>query len=177
VSARPNAPDTVGAAEVVHGEIWRVVRVDGSQTIDAAKLNVDAVLGSNLREPAMVTVGVNNVVDHRILPPLPLGEVKLEMRQRRICFDAQSAELYALDYGDVSLHAPSYAFAATFLPATRSIVARLGPEQENPSYVAPIEGRTDTERHPWLLWIALLVLATVVGGAAIDRVKRRGRRR
>jgi hypothetical protein len=184
VSARPDVPDSVGAAEVVGGEIWRVVRAgggdggtaSGASAIDEEKLRVDAVLGSNLRKPATVTVSVNNVVDHRILPPLPVREVRLEMRQRRMCFDAQPGESYTLDYGDVALHAPSYDFASAFPPAARTIVARLGPERGNPSYAARIDSRPYTERHPELLWIALVVSTTVLGVVAIDSVKGQSRR-
>ena len=180
IGARPNVGGTAGAAEIVDGQIGRVTRaasVDGGPPIREAKLSVDAVLGSNLREPATVTAGVRNGFDHVLLPPLPMRAVKLEMRQRTICFDVRPGENYTLDYGDAALVAPSYDFGLPLQSAAKPIPARLGPERINPNYAARVDARPYTERHPELLWIALLVSTAVLGAVAIESVKRHGRYR
>jgi hypothetical protein len=149
---------TVGAGkgemlESVDGEIERVTRarVSGEPEIRQAKLSVDAVMGSNLREPATYVVTVKNGDDQ----PLAIKAVELEMRQRRVCFDAKAGSAYTLHYGDVALHAPVYDFARLYADETKPLAASMGAETVNAEFVAREDSRPYTERHPEVLWIAL----------------------
>jgi hypothetical protein len=169
---------TVGAGkgemlESVDGEIERVTRarVSGEPEIRQAKLSVDAVMGSNLREPATYVVTVKNGDDQ----PLAIKAVELEMRQRRVCFDAKAGSAYTLRYGDVALHAPVYDFARLYADETKPLAASMGAETVNAEFVAREDSRPYTERHPEVLWIALLAVVAALGATALHGVKHKGR--
>jgi hypothetical protein len=174
-----SAPQSnISAAEDVEGEIWRVVRAGGrggQPPIHQSRLSMDAVLASNLRSPAVITVAVKNGGD----AALPLNEVKLEMRQRKVCFQAVPGNLYTLRYGDAALDAPSYAFAGSpgfpgfGQSSATPIEGQLGPEWVNPSYVARRAIRPYSERHPELLWMGLLASTTLMGVVGGEALKRR----
>jgi hypothetical protein len=140
--------------------------------VEEEELSVPVAIGSNMQRPAKLEVAVDNGDD----PPLPLAAVRLEMRQRRICFDpAAVTQRLTLDYGDAygdadsggdaALQAPVYDYAKLFRPAAAPVSARLEPEHLNPGFRPPIDSRPFTERHPELLWVVLLgvliILATV----------------
>ena len=177
--ATPEATPDREAIETIRGEISRVKLAAGSSSgvpgvpIDSRRMSVDAVLGANLRNGATVNLAIENDGNQ----PLPLRSVRLEMRQRRICFDAAAnGAPYILMYGDAVLHAPLYNYARLFNSAAQSVVATLGPEQVNPSFIARVDRRSYSERHPELLWILLLAVFAVLGSIAL-RNNRRHRQR
>jgi len=162
----PNAPDS---SEMIAGDIWRITRsgAGGGPAIHQEKLSVDAEVASNLREPATVTVTVENGDD----TPLPIQSVQLQMRQRTLCFDAAAGASYVLRYGDAALRAPVYDYARLFQLQPNAIAAQLGPELANPDYHPRPDERPFTERHPELMWVALILVVTVLGGTAMHSVK------
>ena len=172
ITATPDETHDREAIETIHGEISRVKLAAGSNSgvpIDSRRMNVDAVLGANLRNSATVDLAIENDGNQ----PLPLRSVRLEMRQRRICFDAAaSGAPYILMYGDAVLRAPLYNYARLFNSAAQSIVATLGPEQINPSFVARVDRRTYSERHPELLWVGLLAVFAILGSIALRNNRR-----
>jgi hypothetical protein len=131
------------------------------------QLSVPATLGSNMQSAAAVEVAVNNGDD----APLPITAVRLEIRQRKICFDAPSAQPLTLFYGDPSLSAPQYDYTRLFTPSNQFRVAQLGPEQFNPAYRDRPDARPLTDRHPHLLWIALLIVICILAVIAIRSSK------
>jgi hypothetical protein len=167
---------TAGAGadqEVVPGEIERVTRTvgEGEPLIRSVKLSVDAVMASNLRRDAMLTVSVKNGNDQ----PLPIRVVELEMRQRTVCFEARAGNTYTLRYGDVALHAPVYDFARLYTGERLPMVAMLGPEALNPEFRPRADDRPYSERHPEVLWIALLAVVAALGATALHGVRQQGR--
>jgi hypothetical protein len=168
------------AAESVDGEIERVTRagVGGEPEIRQAKLSVDAVMGSNLRGAATYVVTVRNGDD----APLPIRAVQMEMRQRRVCFAAKVGSAYTLRYGDVALRAPVYDFKNSgdferlYADETKPVVAVLGAETVNAEFVAREDSRPYTERHPEVLWIALLAVVAALGATALHGVKQQGKK-
>ena len=156
------------------GEISRVTRVSSGLDpgINAAKLSVDAVLGANLRGPTTVTVAIENGND----PPLPIQKVRLEMRQRTVCFEAQPGSAYTLRYGDVALRAPVYDFARLYTGEPKPAIAVLGQEKVNPDFRARDDNRPYTERHPEILWIGLLAVVAALGATAMHSVKQQGKK-
>ena len=62
----------------------------------------------------------------------PITAVRLEMRERKLCFDAPSAQPLTLYYGDPALTAPQYDYARLFAPSSAMHTARLGPERRTP---------------------------------------------
>lgn len=114
------------------------------------------------------TVTIQNGDD----PPLDLSSVKLEMFERRICFDATAGASYTLYYGDGALSAPQYDYAGFFHAEKDAAQATLGPELANPQYTPRPDGRPFTEKHPELLWVTLILVVTVLGGIAFRSAKR-----
>jgi hypothetical protein len=117
-----------------------------------------------------VTIAVANGND----APLPIRAVKLEMRQRRICFAAVAGTAYTLRYGDEALRAPVYDYARLFDGAAKSQTAALGAERLNASFVARADTRPYSERHPELLWIGLIAVVAVLGVTAVNSMKHKG---
>ncbi len=155
VTLSSHAPGVQSSSgDIVTGTIERVRMTRSGREISDQQLTTPATLGANLQEPADVDVTVNNGDD----PPLALRSVALEMRQHSLCFQAASAQQLTLTYGDAALPAPVYDFARTYTPAAHSAVAQLGPEEHNPGWHARADTRPFTERHPHLLWIALLIV-------------------
>lgn len=152
----------LGAAEGVSGHIFRVTRgaLPTIPSIDSHVLSISTVVGANLRAPAKVTASVDNGPDQR----LPIQRVDLQMRERKLCFDAQPGTTYTLFYGDADLSAPSYSYARRFVAAAAPIPAALGPELRNPVYVsrsAEQSHRKPGRELPWLLAMAAIVVAGV----------------
>lgn len=157
-------------SEMISGDIWRITRngAGSGPAIHQEKLSVDAEVASNLREPATVSVTVENGDD----VPLPIHSVQLEMRQRTLCFDAAAGASYVLRYGDAALRAPVYDYARLFQPKPNAIAAQLGPELANADYHPRPDERPFTERHPELMWVALILVVVVLGGTAMHSMKK-----
>jgi len=156
-SHAPGAPSTSG--DSVTGTIQRVKLFERGREISQEQLAIPATLGANLQDPAEVEVEVDNGNE----PPLPISSVQLDMRQRDLCFQTVAGQQLTLLYGDPELSAPVYDLARTYTPSARSATAQLGPEDLNPAWRPRRDHRAYTERHPHLLWIALLI---VVGSLA-----------
>ena len=103
--------------------------------------------------------------------PLSLERVRLQMRERKLCFEAAPNVRYALFYGDSALTAPHYDYATLFTPQADASQAALGPEQANPTYQPRPDERPFTEKHPALLWAALIVVVALLGVLALRSVK------
>ena len=163
VMAEPNLEKLTGTISWVHS-------TQGGHTIDHQELSVPAVLGANLQHSARVWIEVENGDDQ----PLPIAAVRLEMRQRKICFEAPvaSGASLALFYGDSRLEAPEYDYARLFVASRAALVAELGPEGLNANYRAPAaELRPFSERHPEALWIALIAAICALGVVALKAAR------
>jgi hypothetical protein len=169
-----------GVQEVVEGTIFRIDRPapsPGAPAVRYASLTVDATLGANLREPAVVSVAIDG-------PRVPVRAVELQMRQRSFCFTAAAGERYTLRYGDAGLSPPVYQEMTDTLPntlvdhasSTPAQQARLGPEQENPAFVGRISPFSAGGGHPEMFWVGLLSMVTLTGALAVHRMRpvRRG---
>jgi hypothetical protein len=165
VTARPNDTQTGSGAmtETLDGTILRVHRGD----ISKQELSFPASLGANLQGSATVEVAIENGDDQ----PLPVAAISLSMRERRVCFDAPSTAP-TLFYGDPALAPPVYDYSRLFTPAEHPIQARLGPEIPNPESQPRADQRPFTERHPDLLWLALLVVVALLGTVALRSSRR-----
>jgi hypothetical protein len=159
--------------EVVTGEILRVRADEAGREIRTERLGVPAILGANLQRAAKVEVAVENEDDQ----PLPIAAVRLEMRQRRICFDAGAAAGagLALYYGDAELVAPVYDYERLFVAEHKPVTAELGVERLNPKYKPAVVTLPFTERHPELLWIVLICVVSALGVVALKSARNVGR--
>ena len=169
--------DALGAAEGVSGHIFRVTRGANAAAIpaiDSQGLTINTVIGANLRAPAKVTASVDNSA----APPLPITRVDLQMRERKLCFEARPDTSYTLRYGDKDLSAPSSGYARHFVASASAAMATLGPEEKNPNYVpaGTDEAQSRPGRDlPWLLVIAGIAVAGVTALQYV-RHKREGLR-
>ena len=172
LSARPAAADASANGdepEVIDGNISRVRLTLNDRELHSEALGFDATLGANGQHPAVVRVAVRNGDDR----PLAIDAVRLEMRERQLCFDAPAtAGPIALYDGDTAAAAPVYDYARLFVPGSPAQPAVLGPEQPNPGYVAHAEPRPFTERHPQLLWLALIAMVGSLGAVAFRSAKK-----
>jgi len=156
-SHAPGTPSTT--EDSIGGTIQRVKMTREDREISEQQLSMPATLGANLQAAADIDVAVKNGDD----PPLKIASVKLEMRRRDLCFQAIAGEQITLFYGDSQISAPVYDLARTYTPSAHSAAAPLGLEELNPAWRPRPDDRPYTERHPQLLWIALLL---VVGSLA-----------
>ena len=166
ITATPQGAPDNAAVETMTGAISHVKL---PPTIESDQLSVDAALGANLRTPATVTIFIDNTNN----PPLPLIAVQLEMRQRKICFQASSPAAYRLMYGDPTLHAPAYDYAAHFTPSPSPIPATLAAEHRNPIFTPRRDIRPYHERYPELPWVIFLALLGILGSIALRRARSR----
>ncbi len=160
----PNEPSLQTAS---FGNLLRIHRTQAGHSINEERLSVDApanVSGTTTRW----TVTIKNGDDQ----PIKLRSVRLEMMERDLCFDAFASVSYTLYYGDRALAAPQYDYAALFRPQSDAAQAEVGPESRNPLYQPRPDTRPFTEKHPFLLWIALALVIVILGGIALRSAKK-----
>jgi hypothetical protein len=162
-------PDTVETEYPVQafGNLLRVHSVQNGHRIDEERLALDAPwVDNSLPTKWIVTL------ENRDDVPLKLERVRLEMRERKLCFQAAANASYTLFYGDAALSAPVYDYATLFAVQADASAATAGPEQANAAYEPRPDERPFTERHPALLWAALVAVIALLGGIALRSVKR-----
>ena len=160
-SQQPNS------SEQIDGSISRVQLTQLGREVRSSELSIPATLGINQQAPATVEVSVDNGDDR----PIALQSVRLEMRERKVCFDVPASPI-TMFYGDPKLTAPIYDYARIFNPAAPIRLATLTPEQPNPTYAAREEHRSLTEKHPELIWLALLAVVAALGLVAFRSAKK-----
>ena len=161
-SAEPPQPFTTS------GNILRVHTVSDGHRIDEEHLAVDAPQVYYDGE-AKWTVTIENRDD----VPVQMTSVGLEMLERKLCFDfdATAGDGYTLYYGDAALAAPQYDYATLFVLQQNSVAAQLGTGIANPLYQPRPDERPFTEKHPALLWIALILVIALLGVVAFRSFK------
>jgi len=143
------------------GELSRVHMVRHGQKIDFEKNDLDMGWGST----EVLRVIIHNGDD----PPLKITGVRLEQYQRRVYFNSATApQLY---YGDDQLDPPVYDYAKLFQRDAKATEAQLGPEQSNSAYTGRPDERPWSERHPAVLWIAIVAAVVILGAMALRSMK------
>ena len=173
ISAAPVAPplDTDKSVPsqpaVTVGNLLRVRSEQNGHRIDEERLAIDAP-SVDLDTAAKWTVTIDNGDD----APLTLASTQLQMLQRTLCFDAAANTSYTLFYGDSALVAPRYDYATLFAPQAHALQATAGPELLNPTYQPRPDERPFTEKHPALLWVALVAVIALLGIIALRSARR-----
>jgi hypothetical protein len=126
---------------------------------------IDVALGA-VPYPSTVLLTVQNGDD----APLALHGIALQMRERQVCFLRKANTSYMLRYGDPSLGPPRYDLSPIEAAAMSASVSTLGTERT----LAPAAAseRPFTERHPMLLWIALILVVGTLGFVALRSARR-----
>jgi len=173
VSAAPASPasgaDGVETAPPVtsSGNILRIHRVQDGRRIDEERLTVAAPF-VDFATGTTWKVTIENGDD----TPLAINSVRLEMLERRLCFEADAQGSYELFYGDPALSPAHYDYAAFFSAKAAAAAAATGAEELNPAFQARPDERPFTEKHPALLWLALIAVIALLGGIALRTAKR-----
>ena len=145
------------------GEIDRVHMVRSGQKIDSD--NYDVSFSAVGRKTIKV------IIDNGDDPPLKIKSARLQQLERRLYFDAPASGRLTLYYGDEKLDPPVYDYAKLFLLAKDAAPAQLGAEEANAAYRGRPDERPWTERHPAVLWIAIVAAVLVLGAIALRSMK------
>jgi hypothetical protein len=166
-AAKPTTEAEPPQPVVASGNLLRVHGTHDGQRIDEERLTVDAPSVEFGASGSLWTISIDNGDD----APLTLTDVRLEMAERKLCFDAAAGASYTLYYGDAALTTPQYDYATLFVEDADAGRAALGAEENNAQYQARPDTRPFTERHPALLWVALILVVVVLGLVALRTAK------
>jgi hypothetical protein len=145
------------------GEINRIHMVRAGRKIDSDDHTVQCtVKGQNI-----IKVAVHNGDDR----PLQLAGVKLQQLARRVYFNPPVQQPVRLYYGDPKLEAPVYDYTKLFLQDKSAGMAQLEPEVANATYMPRPDERPWSERHPVVLWAAIIVAVLGLGGVALRSMR------
>jgi hypothetical protein len=145
------------------GEINRIHMVRAGQKIDSE----DQEVRFSRNGQKVIKVVIHNGDD----PPLKLTGSRLQQLERRIYFDAAAPGQRTLYFGDEKLEPPVYDYAKLFLRDKAAAQAPVGPEVSNSAYTGRPDDRAWSERHPLVLWIAIIAAVVVLGGLALRSIR------
>ncbi|HZE80325.1 MAG TPA: DUF3999 family protein [Candidatus Polarisedimenticolia bacterium] len=145
------------------GEIDRVHMVRQGQKIDSDSYDVSfSAIGHK-------TIKV--IIDNGDDPPLKIKSARLQQLEHRLYFDAPASGPLTLYYGDEKLDPPVYDYGKLFLLAKDAGPAQLGAEESNAAYTGRPDERPWTEKHPAVLWIAIVAAVLILGAIALRSMK------
>ncbi len=149
--------------QVATGEIARIhmLRDGGKIDVERNTISLGETSQGNLRA----------VIHNGDDAPLKITGARLQQYERRIYFDCDAGASLKLDYGDPKLEAPVYDYAKLFQPDAHAEKIELGAEEANSEYSGRPDDRPWSERHPAVLWAAILASVGILGGIALRSIK------
>jgi hypothetical protein len=150
-------------AYIGSGEISRVHMVRQAQKIDTDDYDVSF--------SAVGHKEIKVIIDNGDDPPLKIKSARLQQLEHRLYFDAPASGPLTLYYGDEKLDPPVYDYAKLFLLAKDAAPAQLGAEQANAAFTGRPDERPWTEKHPAVLWIAIVAAVLILGAIALRSMK------
>jgi hypothetical protein len=165
--APPTDPQPYPETATASGNLLRIHTLENGHRIDEEHLTIDAPT-ADFDWPAKWTITIDNGDD----PPLHVESVGLQMVERDLCFEADGNGHYTLYYGDRALAAPRYDYATLFALQADAASVVAGRETANAAYQPRPDERAFTERHPALLWVALVLVIVLLGGIALLSLKK-----
>jgi hypothetical protein len=144
-------------------EINRIHMVRAGRKIDSEQHEV----GFSASGQKTIVVIISNGDD----PPLKLIGARLQQHERRMYFDGPAAGKLTLYYADEKLESPVYDYAKLFQEEKNAAIAQLGAETANAAYTGRPDERPWSERHPAVLWIAIVAAVLILGGLALRSMK------
>lgn len=157
--------------QLAGGEISRV-RVNRAGTLVN---NEQLALDPSLIDADTSSIAV--VVENGDNPSLAITAVEPLSLERRVYFDPQGKRVLKLYYGDEKLAAPVYDYARFFHVDESAAEAKLGPGEHNPQYTGRPDDRPWSERHPTLLWTAMIVAVLALMAIALRGLRAQARSR
>jgi hypothetical protein len=146
-------------AQIAASTISRVRMNRGGASVVAEELAVNVFADFSER----FTITVENGDD----PPLSFNRVQPQSLERRVYFEPQGRTKLKLYYGDQKLTAPEYDYAKFFREDPNASPAQLSPESANPEYRGRPDDRPWSERHPAVLWAAMVAAVVLLGWLAL----------
>ena len=145
------------------GEITRIhmQRNGGRIDVDRTWLSLSATTHGELRA----------VIHNGDDAPLRITRARLQQYERRIYFDCDAGTSLTLYYGDQKLDAPVYDYAKLFQSDVSAVRVQMGGEEANAGYTGRPDDRPWSERHPAVLWAAILAAVLILGGIAVRSIK------
>jgi hypothetical protein len=148
---------------VATGEISRVHMQRSGQKIDLEQTSFDA----SARGPGKYRVVIHNGDDL----PLKITATTLQQYERRIYFDVDAGVRMQLLYGDEKLAAPVYDYRQLFQKEATAKPLSFDAETLNAMFTGRPDQRPWSERHPGILWVAIICAVLVLGGVAVRSLK------
>jgi hypothetical protein len=146
------------------GELSRIHMTRLGQKIDSEQSEIEL----SATGQSVIKIIIHNGDDR----PLKITEGRLQQLERRIYFDAGAqASAPTLYYGDEKLGGPEYDYAKLFQKDAKAAGAQLGPETWNTAYTGRPDERPWSEKHPAVLWAAIIAAVVVLGAIAIRSLK------
>jgi len=145
------------------GEIRRVHMQRNGQKIDTEQTSLD------LRGTSRGTLKL--IIHNGDDAPLKITGARLQQYERRIYFDADSGARARLYYGDAKLESPVYDYAKLFQKDANASQVPLGAEEANATYTGRPDERPWSERHPAVLWVAIVAAVLILGSIALRSMK------
>ena len=145
------------------GEIRRVHMQRNGQKIDTEQPSLD------IRATSQGTLKV--IIHNGDDAPLKITGARLQQYERRIYFDADSGARARLYYGDAKLESPVYDYAKLFQKDANASQVPLGAEEANATYTGRPDERPWSERHPAVLWVAIVAAVLILGSIALRSMK------
>jgi hypothetical protein len=145
------------------GEIDRIHLVRSGQKIDSERQQVE-FSGTGQKT---IKIKIHNGDDQ----PLKVADARLQQLERRIYFDRPAGGSVILYYGDEKLDPPIYDYAKLFQQEKTAKPAQLGGESLNPAFSERPDERPWSERHPLVLWIAIVAAVLGLGAIALRSMR------
>jgi hypothetical protein len=145
------------------GEISRIHVQRNGKRIDVDHLSLALAVRSNGQLRTVILNGDD--------APLKITRVRLQQYERRIYFDCDAGASLQLYYGDEKLDAPVYEYAKLFQNDVNAGLLQISAEAANAGYTGRPDERPWSERHPAVLWAAILAAVGILGGIAVRSIR------
>ena len=145
------------------GEVTRIHILRNGEKIDVDRTWITLSATGNGRFRAVIHNGDD--------APLKITRARLQQYERRIYFNCDAGVSLGLFYGDDKLNAPVYDYAKLFQSDASAGQLQLGVEEANSLYTGRPDDRPWSERHPAVLWTAILAAVAILGLIAGRSIK------
>jgi hypothetical protein len=149
--------------ELGSGEITKIHLLRNGQKIDCEENSVSI----RVAESGKYRVAIRNGDD----APLKITGARLQQYERRLYFDSDSGAQVRFYYGDEKLETPVYDYRKMFRKDPTASQLQFGAEILNSAYAGRPDDRPWSERHPSLLWAAIIAAVAVLGTVAFRALK------
>jgi|tagenome__1003787_1003787.scaffolds.fasta_scaffold20957406_2 hypothetical protein len=151
---------------IASGQISRIKMQAHGRLVQSEDLSVS----TNGAHSSQYSIVVENGDD----APLKIRRVIPQVIERRVYFQPNGVARLTAYYGDEKLNAPIYDYAKLFQTSSEAEAAeaKLGPGQHNTAYTGRPDERPWTDRHPEVLWAAMILAVAGFGFIALRSLKK-----